>query len=260
MTSNPWRREERPIAIGHRGHSIEMPENTLEAYRRAIELGVDMIECDVNMTRDGVLVMIHDHTLNRTTDGSGRVRDFTWDEIQRLDAGGKFRPEFAGLRVPSTEATLNLFREAGIYGCFELKGGDAETAKEIGSALADLFVKADALERNFMSSYYHEGLAVAQAKLPDLLLAPERLPDDAPPNMPEALRQVKALRAPVLQYQYTVITPEVVRELHEHDVAVWSWTVNDEASVQLSLDCGADALMGDDAKLIVKAVKRHVDS
>jgi glycerophosphoryl diester phosphodiesterase len=67
MSANPWLRAERPLVIAHRGHSIEVPENTLEAYRRAIELGAEMIECDVNMTRDGELVMIHDWTLDRTT-------------------------------------------------------------------------------------------------------------------------------------------------------------------------------------------------
>src|SRR5206468_3383238 len=75
MPTQPWVGRTRPLVIAHRGHSIEVPENTLEAYRRAIELGVEMIECDVNMSRDGELVMIHDWTLDRTTTASGRVED-----------------------------------------------------------------------------------------------------------------------------------------------------------------------------------------
>ena len=257
MTSNPWRRPQgRPLAIAHRGHSMDYPENTLEAYRKAIDLGVEMIECDVNITRDGTLVMMHDWTLDRTTNGAGRVKDASWDEIQRLDAGSKFRPEFAGVRVPSTEATIRLFREAGIFGCFEVKGGDEQTAKEIASALADLFLRTKSLETNFMSSYFHAALAVAQSKVPELLLAPERLPDDAPPDPPEAVRQARAFNAPVLQYQYTVLTAEVMHVLHENDIAAWSWNTNDEASMVHSLDAGADGLMGDDVRLMLEVLNR----
>src|SRR5690242_20665830 len=117
MSTNPWLRNVRPLAIAHRGHSIAYPENTLEAYRKAIELGVDMIECDVNITSDGKLVMIHDRTLDRTTNGSGRVSAVTWEEIGRLDASGKFSAEFSGVRVPSTEETLLFFKEVGIFSC-----------------------------------------------------------------------------------------------------------------------------------------------
>src|ERR1051325_1084855 len=121
MSQNPWLREDRPLSVAHRGHSIAYPENTLEAYRKAIELGVEMIECDVNISSDGTLVMMHDPTLDRTTTGSGRVSMATWEEIQRLDAGQKFKQEFAGVHVPSTEETLLFYKEAGILSCFEVK-------------------------------------------------------------------------------------------------------------------------------------------
>jgi glycerophosphoryl diester phosphodiesterase len=248
--------DNRPLAIAHRGHSKEFPENTLEAYRAAIELGVQMIECDVNLTRDGTLVMMHDWKLDRTTNGAGPVKDATWDEIQRLDAGSRFSAQFAGARVPLAEEAIRLFREAGIWGCFEVKGGTVEVAKQTASALADLFVRLDALETNFMSSYSHEALAVAQAKVPELKLAPERLPDDAPPDPPEAVRQAQALKAPVLQHQHTVLTAEVVRTLHDHDIAVWSWSTEDEPSIAFSLECGADGIMGDDVRLIVETLNR----
>lgn len=255
MTQNSWLRT-RPLAISHRGHSIEYPENTMEAYRKAVELGAEMIECDVNITRDGELVMMHDATLDRTTNGTGRVNAATWQELQRLDAGAKFNPRFANTRIPSTRDTLAFFREAGIYGCFEVKGGNVETAKQIASALVDLFAELGALETNFMSSYHHEAMALAKHKIPELLLAPERLPDDAPPDPPEALRQARALGANVLQYQYTVLVPEVVTVLHENDIALWSWTTNDEASLAFSIEVGADALMGDDMATMMRVLNR----
>jgi glycerophosphoryl diester phosphodiesterase len=139
MPNNPWIREYRPLSVAHRGHSIAYPENTLEAYRKAVELGVEMIECDVNITRDGILVMMHDSTLERTTTGSGRVSASTWEDIQRLDAGRKFKPEFAGVKIPSAEETLLLYKEAGILSCFEVKGADAEESdhktRYVGSSL-----------------------------------------------------------------------------------------------------------------------------
>jgi len=256
MSTNPWLRDDRPLSVAHRGHSIAYPENTLEAYRKAIELGVEMIECDVNISSDGKLVMMHDPTLDRTTTGSGKVSAATWEEIQGLDAGRKFMEEFVGVRVPSTEETLLLYKEAGILSCFEVKGADPDESNRIALALVDLFVKHSMLDRAFMSSYHHEALQVALSKCPELLLAPERLPDDAPADPPEAVRQAKSFPAPVLQHQYTVLTPEVVNVLHENEIAVWSWSTTDEPSLVFSIEARADALMGDDVQLMLEILDR----
>lgn len=256
MSSNPWLREYRPLSVAHRGHSIAYPENTLEAYRKAIELGIEMIECDINITRDGKLVMMHDTTLDRTTNGTGKVSASTWEEIQRLDAGGKFKPEFAGVRVPSTEETLLLYKETGTLSCFEIKGADADEWNRIALDMVDLILKHDMLDTVFLSSYHHEALHTAQAKCPELLLGPERLPDDAPADPPEALRQAKAFNAPVIQHQYTVLTPEVIRFMHENEVAVWAWSTTDEPSLVYSIDLGADAVMGDDVETMLQVLDR----
>ena len=256
MSINPWLRDYRPLSVAHRGHSIAYPENTLEAYRKAIELGVEMVECDVNITRDGKLVMMHDPTLDRTTNGSGPVSAAIWEEIQRLDDGGKFKPEFAGARIPSTEETLLLYKETGTLSCFEVKGANADESNRIALGLVDLFVKHTMLDTAFMSSYHHEALQLARSKCPELLLAPERLPDDAPPDPPEALRQAKSFAAPVIQHQYTVLTADVMRVLHENQIAVWSWPTTDEASMLFSMEVGADALMGDDVELMLEVLNR----
>jgi glycerophosphoryl diester phosphodiesterase len=256
MSTNPWLRAYRPLSVAHRGHSIAFPENTMIAYRKAIELGVEMIECDVNITSDGKLVMMHDATLNRTTDGTGKVSSLTWDEIQRLDAGSKFNPEFAGTRIPSTEDTIIYYKEAGIASCFEVKGADGEEANRIALALLELFQKHNVLDTAFMSSYKHEALHLAKAKCPELLLAPERLPDDAPPDPAEAVRQAKLFPAPVIQHEYTVLNKEVVDALHQNDIAVWAWSTTDEQSLIDSANLNADALMGDDVELMLQIINR----
>lgn len=256
MPTNPWLRDYRPLSVAHRGYSLAYPENTLEAYRKAIDLGVEGIECDVNITRDGVLVMMHDTTLDRTTIGSGLVSASSWDEIRQLDAGSKFKPEFAGVKIPTAEDTLLLYKEAGIISCFEVKGATADEWNRIALGLTELFIKHDMLDTAFLSSYHHECLHTAMAKCPELMISPERLPDDAPGDPPDAVRQARAFSAPVLQHQYTVLTPEVVSALHENDIAVWSWTTNDEASMLFSLDIGVDALMADNVQLMMEVLER----
>src|SRR5438309_2403593 len=85
---------------GHRGNADEFPENTLASFRSAIELGVDLIECDVHLTEDGALPVIHDHLLDRTSNGSGLVRDLTMAELKALDAGSWKDPQFKEERIP----------------------------------------------------------------------------------------------------------------------------------------------------------------
>ena len=99
-----------PQIIAHRGNSGLAPENTWPAIERAIEIGVDMVEVDVRMTKDGVPVLLHFERLEHTTTGSGLLADHTWEEIQRLDAGGWKGAEFAGERVLSLEDVLDLTR------------------------------------------------------------------------------------------------------------------------------------------------------
>jgi glycerophosphoryl diester phosphodiesterase len=258
MSANPWLGRARPLIIAHRGHSIDVPENTLEAYRRAIELGAEMIECDVNMTRDGELVMIHDWTLDRTTTATGRVEDLTLAEVGALDAGSRFDQAFAGTRVPTTAETLDLARGAGILMCFEVKGETPGHYRRVAEALVDLFVAKDALEWAFMSSYDHDAMAAARAKVPELMLAPERLPDDVPPDPAEAIRQATALGAPVLQNHWRFLTPDLMTGLHDRDIGIWAWPTTEEDAILTSLDAGGDGVMGDDVAAMVRLVgERH---
>ena len=100
------------IVAGHRGMKAFYPENTLLSFQKALDLKVDMLEIDLNLTRDKQVVVIHDNTLDRTTDGAGFVHDFTLDEIKKLDAGKWFAAEFAGqevsLRDPAIRARVGL--------------------------------------------------------------------------------------------------------------------------------------------------------
>ncbi len=99
--------EHRFLNIAHRGFSGQYPENTITAFRAALELGCSWLECDVRGTRDGCFVVIHDQTVDRTTNGTGRVDALTWDEIMHLDAGSWRDPKFSGERVPLLDELLS---------------------------------------------------------------------------------------------------------------------------------------------------------
>src|SRR2546421_7124755 len=101
-------RSGRILLGGHRGNADEYPENTLASFRSAIELGVDLIECDVHRSEDGGLPVIHDHLLDRTTSGSGLVRDHTMAELKRFDAGSWKDARHKDERIPSIEEVLAL--------------------------------------------------------------------------------------------------------------------------------------------------------
>lgn len=96
--------------IGHRGNVQYVPENTIPAFQKAIELGVDLIEIDIRETKDGHLVIMHDPSVDRTTNGTGNVIDLTLEEIKKLDAGSWFSPEFKGIQIPTFEEALETMK------------------------------------------------------------------------------------------------------------------------------------------------------
>ena len=113
---------EKIILAAHRGDRAHAPENTLPAYKAAIALGVDGLEVDLHTSLDGVTFMMHDHSFDRTTNGSGATHEKCWEEITALDAGAWYAPEFAGTRVPTLEDTLKLAADTpGLWVNWELK-------------------------------------------------------------------------------------------------------------------------------------------
>lgn len=109
---NYWTQNEKNIYVAaHRGWSAEYPENTMQAFRKALELNVDQVETDVHMTKDGELIIMHDATVDRTTDGTGLIKDMTLDEIKSLDAGIKKSEEFKGEKVPTLREFFELIKD-----------------------------------------------------------------------------------------------------------------------------------------------------
>lgn len=254
--TNSWIRPNCPLVIAHRGNGIAAPENTLSAYLRALEDGAEMIETDVNITKDNHLVIIHDGTLDRTTNHTGYVHDYMLEELRKLDAGSWFDLKFKDERIPTIEEALDFSRANDMPMCFEVKGGGSGKSIEIATRLVKKIDEFNAFERTFMSSYYHDALANAKQIAPHLMLAPERLPDDVEPDIPEALRQADALGAEVLQLHYKYLYPAVLKALHEKEIAVWAWPTTIEEEIVPAIMTGADGVMGDDPLLAVKLVNQ----
>jgi len=251
-----WLRD-RPLLIAHRGLRARIPEQTMASFQAAIEHGAEMIEADAQLSLDRELVLMHDDTVDRTTDGHGLVGDLTSTELSRLDAGSWFDPAYSGLRIPRARDLLDLGRDSGIGLCLEAKGPTAEYRRDVAVALAALIADHGATQRAFLSSFDHQALAAARALVPDLMLAPERLPEHSPQTATETLRQALALGAPVIQHRWELITADLVETLHEAGIAIWAWNTNDDDSTRVSIALRVDGVIGADVDVLVTARAAH---
>lgn len=147
----------------HRGAMSTHPENTLPALEEAVRLGAHMIEFDIQLTKDGALVLMHDATVDRTTNGKGKVADLTLAEIKALDAGAKMDQRFAGTRIPTFEEALAVFPKNVWLNC-HLKGG-----ADLGAATAKVIDKAGRKHQAFLAAMADAAKA-ARAVVPDILI------------------------------------------------------------------------------------------
>ncbi|MCF7784703.1 MAG: hypothetical protein K9N47_01195 [Prosthecobacter sp.] len=147
----------------HRGAMSTFPENTIPAFMEAVRIGAHMIEFDVQLTKDGALVLMHDASVDRTTNGKGRIADLTLAEVKRLDAGEKMNKLFKGTRIPTFEEALAVFPRNVWLNC-HLKGGAA-----LGEATARVIVKAGRKHQAFLAATADAAKA-ARAVVPDILI------------------------------------------------------------------------------------------
>jgi glycerophosphoryl diester phosphodiesterase len=221
--------------IAHRGASGTSPENTLPAFRRAVELGAPMIELDVQLTRDGHPVVIHDWTLERTTSGYGPVRRRTLAEIAALDAGRWFAPAFAGTRVPGLDEVLAAIP---IRINVELKAaGDDGLERRVLETVAE----AGALGRVVFSSFDASSLQRVRALSRDAELAVLW----AGGTTAKALALADRVGARSVHLRKGGGAPAAIAAGHAAGLAMRVWTVNAPADFARLTDAGADGVFTD---------------
>jgi glycerophosphoryl diester phosphodiesterase len=225
--------------VAHRGYSTVAPENTLPAFAAAVRAGATLVEFDVRVTRDGVPVVIHDRTVNRTTDGHGRVWDLTYDEVAALDAGSWFGAGFTGLRVPSLAETLDLLAPAPVDLLLEIK--PPATLDEVKSIVAQL-AERDLLSRTVVQSFDADVVRKVRDLAPDVRRGLLLFRFDA-----ETVELSRELGVAYCNPSVDDVLngPETMAALAAAGIGVMPWTPNDIAQWRPLVDAGVSGLITD---------------
>lgn len=226
------------MRIAHRGASGRTPENTHTAFAAALEQDVDAIELDCQLSADGELVVIHDETLDRTTNGLGPVRARTWAELAQLDAGRWKGERFRGERIPRLPDVL---AQIGGRVRLNVEIKSAWDAGAIEEKLAALVEGCDAASWVLFSSSHTAALRGMRAAAPWARLGIVR--SQAPAA--EALTLAAEVAACVIAPKRTLVDAALVELAHARDLGVWVWTVNDPREMQRLGELGVDAIFSD---------------
>lgn len=220
------------MVIAHRGASSYAPENTLAAFDLAVEMGARHVELDVHETRDGRVVVLHDATLDRTTDGAGPVAERDWAEVRALDAGAWFGPQFSGQRVPAFEEVLERYRGM-LRLHVEIKGRSEGLVRKSLDMIRRCGMGGEATLTSFQRERIEEARAMGP-EMPAGLLAREM---DA-----GTVAWAKAAGLAMLCPRAEWLTPERVAELHGQGFLVRAYGVPDVQAMERVLDSGADGM------------------
>ncbi len=211
------------LIIGHRGCNLE-PENTLRALKKGMECA-DFVEVDVRMSRDDEPVVIHDRTLERTTNGRGLVRDFTLAQLKELDAG-------KGERIPTLQEVLDLVGRRGLL--IEIK--EAGSEEKICAS-----IKEKGFENIMLVSFSPQAIKNAKELLPGIKTG--IIYSRAVEN---PVRLAFGVKAGAILPKFELASKELVEKAHRHGLMVFTWTLNTEQEIRKAMEIGVDGFASDD--------------
>lgn len=218
------------MVVAHRGASGYAPENTLAAVKLATEMKADMTEFDVYKSKDGVIVVMHDETVNRTTNGKGKIEEMTLKELQTLDAGSKYDKKFAGEKIPTLEEIIKLAKGKILLN-IEIKGAGCE------KGIVGLVKKYGMQDKVLVSSFHHEYLQTVKELNPDIRTG-------ALVNFsPDIQKIVSEIKADALNIMWLGFNEKVFKEAKDNGLAVFVWTVNDETGMKKMVEAGVDGII-----------------
>jgi glycerophosphoryl diester phosphodiesterase len=241
------------LIIGHRGFSAAAPENTQASFKKAMEVGVDMIELDVHLSKDGQVVVIHDGTLNRTTNGKGKVVSYTLNELKQLDAGSWFGSQFSGERIPTLKEVLELTRGQVLL-CIELKGGDLGqyTLKDLADRSLQEVEKAGMLSQVLFASFDLSAIERIREKNPGIPVALIYSKSWSSPQEVIGGRPI-----PVLSFRGTALTQTNASKARQQGIKVLVWTLNTEEHMEHFLKMGVDGIITDCPDRLIKILQKR---
>ena len=235
-----------PPVIGHRGAAAHAPENTLPGFDKAKALGCEWVEVDVRLAADGVGVLVHDQTLDRTTDGTGHVGAMSWPAMQSLDAGSWFDGAFAGTRIPNLEMALIAAKRLGLRLNLELKGNTVGPGRDPAAVLRAVMAAVRSIGTEPMLSSFDVALVRAARdhapNLPRALLCP--VPDE------DLLWMAAALDCVAVGCSHKKLTADHVRTIRARDFLPLAFTVNEAERARELLGWGVAAVFSDRPEVV----------
>ncbi len=238
-----------PKVIGHRGAKAYAPENTLASIETAASIGVEWVELDVKLTKDGVPVIFHDEELDRTTNGTGLVAETNYEDLRDLDAGSWFGDSFASVRIPTLEEAVDILLKHNLGLNLEIKpcpGREKETAEVALDHLSQYWDERDNL---LISSFQHVSLEAAMDLAPDwargLLIGGD--------EMPENWKEIADyLDVKTINLGSRLVTRQVADEVMDLELPLLVYTVNDPMEARQLQKLGVDAFFSDNPDVILE--------
>jgi glycerophosphoryl diester phosphodiesterase len=225
--------EHQILVIGHRGASSVAPENTLSAFKKAAEFGADYFELDVYLSKDDTIICIHDDSLHRTTNGIGATEEFTYAELQKLDAGSWFDAKFADEPIPTLKQALQLAKENEIKVCIEVKTSKPSIIGLIYELVEKMEMQNQVILFSFDANQVAEGKGL-NASIPALYLVGDMETTD--------IDYAMQIRADAVGAGGDV-SQELVDAAHEKGMQFWKWTVNDVDDMKMLIEMGVDGII-----------------
>lgn len=224
--------------FAHRGFSGKYPENTMLAFSKAVEIGVDGIELDVHLTKDNVLVIIHDEDIKRTCDGEGLVRDFTYEELKKFDASATFRGVYGFNGIPTLREYFDLVKDTPIITNIELKTGIFEYPT-IEKRVIDMIAEYGLEEKIILSSFNHYTVKRCEEINPDIkrgFLSESWIIGYGKYTIENGASCIHPI--------HCFLSEETVKEAHDAGCEINTWTVNEYEDIKRLSALGVDALIG----------------
>lgn len=225
------------IIYAHRGASGTAPENTMAAFEKAVALGAHGIECDVQMTKDGKIVICHDETIDRTSNGKGFIKDMTYEEIRSLDMGSWFGAEYAGERMPLLEELLDLIKKNGMYLNIELKNGII-LYEGMEDKVVDMVKSFGLQDKTIFSSFNHYSVFDVKRKYPELITGALYME-----GLYQPWRYLKELGCDCAHPFYMAARPEINEGYRQHDITINVFTVDDPKTAGLLVKSGVEGII-----------------